>query len=170
MKYTATFALLAIFSILPGVSQTGQTDSQTLQAILAEMRAIHTDVRLSETTQILLTELEVQQTAVNRAMQKRDNLRNQLSQSQANQKNMAAEVARFDDSVNAIIDPAQKKELAQNMDRIKSQLVGMKSQEQDTTNVLQDAEAALRMEQDTLAGIQDQLNDVVKKLQPVSSK
>jgi chromosome segregation ATPase len=168
MNYVAAFALLGILGVLPGLAQTSPTDSQTLQAILTEMRSIHNDVRLSETTQILLTELEVQQTAVNRVTQKRDEARTKVSQIQNGEKNMAAEVARFDDSANATIDPAQKKQMTQNMDRIKSTLANMKSQEQDAQNELQDAEAALRKEQDTLAGIQDQLNDVVKKLQPAT--
>ena len=63
MKHAATFVLLGIIGVLPGFGQaTAQADSQTLQAILVEIRGLHNDVRLSETTQILLTELEMQQT------------------------------------------------------------------------------------------------------------
>jgi hypothetical protein len=44
-----------------------------------------------------------------------------------------------------------------------------KSQEDDAASAQQDAEIQLRKEQETLDGIQDQLNDVVKKLQPGSN-
>jgi hypothetical protein len=169
MKHAAIFALLAIFSVLPGFGQAAQTDSQTLQAILVEMRGLHNDVRLSETTQILLTELEVQQTQVNRAMQKRDDAKTRLTQLQDQEKNIAAQIARFDDSANAAADPQMKKQIAQAEDNFKTNLVSQKSQEQDRVADLQDAETALRREQDTLAGIQDQLNAVVKKLQPASN-
>jgi hypothetical protein len=172
MRHIATLALLGIFGVVPVVSQQGQpamTESQTLQAILVEMRSLHNDVRLSQTTQILLTELEVQQTSTNRAIQKRDDARNRVSQLQANEKNMAAQIARYDDASNTAIDPQQKKQMANMIDNYKSSLPAMKSQEQDSANDLQDAENALRKEQDTLAGIQEQLNAVVKKMQPIST-
>jgi uncharacterized phage infection (PIP) family protein YhgE len=172
MKYAATFALLAVFGMVPGFSQTsqGQEGSETLKEILTEIRGIHNDVRLSETTQILLTELEVQQTAVGKAMQKRDDLKNLVSQLQAQQKNIATQLARFQDNADATIDPVQKKQIEQAKDNFTAQLASMKSQEQDTTNDLAQADGALRKEQDTLQGIQDRLDDVVKKLQPVSSQ
>jgi chromosome segregation ATPase len=167
MKHAARLALLAVFGILPSFAQTPtQTDSQTLQAILVEMRSLHNDVRLSQTTQILLTELEVQQTQVNRAMQKRDDAKNRVTQLQDNEKNISAQLVRFTDASNSTTDPQQQKGIAQTIESFKTQLANLKSQEQDRANDLQDAESALRREQDTLAGIQDQLNAVVKKLQP----
>jgi hypothetical protein len=50
---------------------------------------------------------------------------------------------------------------------LKSNMATFKSQEDDATNVLQDAESQLRKEQDVLSGIQALLDEVVKKLQPV---
>ena len=70
MKKLAAAVVAGVLGCGVGFGQTPtQTDSQTLQAILVEMRGLHNDVRMSQTTQILLTELEVQQTAVTRAMQ-----------------------------------------------------------------------------------------------------
>ncbi len=168
MKHAVTFAVLVVASILPGFSQASAQDSETLQAILVEMRSLHNDVRLSQTTQILLTELEVQQTQVNRAMQKRDDAKNRVTQLQDNEKNMSAQLARFTDAASATTDPQQQKQIAQTLDSFKMQLANFKTQEQDRANDLQDADTALRREQDTLAGIQDQLNAVVKKLQPAN--
>jgi predicted nucleic acid-binding Zn-ribbon protein len=159
-----------VFGVVPVVGQQGQpamTDSQTLQAILVEMRGLHNDVRLSQTTQILLTELEVQQTSVNRATQKRDDARNKVSNLQNNERNMAAQIARFEDPSDTTIDAQQRKQMASMIENFKSNMTAMKSQIQDSVNELQDAENSLRKEQDTLANIQDQLNTVVKKLQPV---
>jgi hypothetical protein len=170
MKHALTFALLGLIGVAPGLGQTGQTDSQTLQAILVEMRSLHNDVRLSQTTQILLTELEVQETAVSRAMQKRDDTRNRLTQEQANEKNMTSQIARFDDPTNASVDPQQRKQMSQMIDSFRAQLPAIRIQQQDASTDLQDAENALRKEQETLAGIQDQLNAVVKKLQPAATQ
>lgn len=170
MRYVATLVLLGILSVLPCGGQAIQTDSQTLQAILVEMRGLHNDVRLSETTQILLTELSIQQTAVNRASQRRDTLKSDVAQIQAQQKNIALELAQFEEKDRGTIDPAQKKQLTQMQEQRKSYLAIMKTQDQDRANDLQEAESALRKEQDSLAAIQDQLNDVVKKLQPVAGR
>ena len=169
MRAIITFALLGVISIVPGMGQqasSAMSDSQTLQAILVEMRSMHNDVRLGQTTQILLTELEVQQGTVTRALEKRDNARNALTQTQANEKQMSMQIARFDDPSNSSMDAQQHKQMATMIENYRAAIAGMKTQEQEAGNVLQDAESALRKEQDTLAGIQEQLNAVVKKLQP----
>jgi hypothetical protein len=153
-----------------GFAQAGQSDSQTLQAILVEMRAMHDDVRLSQMTQILLTELEVQQTTVNRSMQKRDDAKNRISQVQDNEKNIAEQMTRFEEAATTALDPQQKDRMKQMQDQMKSTLANLKTQEPERANDLLDAETALRKEQDTLAGIQDQLNEVVKKLQPAGRR
>ena len=170
MKYMLTFALLGILSAAPAPGQTTQTDSQTLQAILTEMRAIHNDVRLSQTTQILLAELQMQQNATNRATERRDDVRTKLTQVQDNEKNMTAQLTQFQACADATIDATRKQQFTDMQANLKIALTNLKSQEQDRSSELQDAETALRKEQQTLAGIQAQLDDVVKKLQPASSQ
>jgi peptidoglycan hydrolase CwlO-like protein len=142
------------------------TDSQTLQAILVEMRGIHNDVRLSETTQILLTELEVQHGAVDKAMEKRDNARTRVSQVQMNEKNFTTQITQLEENEKATIDPVQQKRYADQEQMLKTQMTNFKTQEQDAGNALADAENALRKEQETLSGIQAELDAVVKQLQP----
>ena len=148
-----------------GTPQT-MTDSQTLQAILVEMRGIHNDVRLSETTQILLTELEVEHGVVDKAMEKRDNARNRVLNLQTQDKNFATQIAQLEESAKATLDPVQQKRIADQQQMLKSNMENFKNQEPDAANALADAENALRKEQETLSGIQEQLNDVVKQLQP----
>jgi hypothetical protein len=143
-----------------------RADSATLEAILVELRGIHNDERLNGTTQILLTEMVMQQGVVTRAQQKRDDAKTRVQQMQDQQRAVNAQITRDDDMANAAIDTAQKKQFTQMMDQMKQQLTMLKAQEVEHGNDLQDAETALRKEQDTLSGIQDQLNDVVRKLQP----
>ena len=170
MKHVAALALLGILSVLPAFGQATQTDSQTLQAILVEIRELHNDVRLSQTTQILLAEMQMQQTVVNRALEKRDNLKSSVEQVQNQEKATTSQIAQFEERANATIDPAQKKQMTQIEDQIKSQLASLKSQEKDRANDLAEAESRLTKEQDPLSSIQDQLNAVVKKLQPAASQ
>ena len=169
MNRIPAFALLAILSALPLSGQTSQSDPQTLQQILSEIRSMHNDVRLGQTSQILLTEYEVQQSAVTRATQRRDDLRTRLTQLQANQKNWDAMIAQNEETADKTMDPTQKKQLTDQANNLKSALTSLKKQEQDTSNDLQDAETALAKEQNTLTGIKDQLDDIVKKLQPAGN-
>jgi hypothetical protein len=178
MRTIAALVLLVGLGVRPGLGQVeqavqaapaermSQADSATLAAILTEVRGIHNDVRLSETTQILLTEMEVQRGVVDKAIVKRDNARQRVQQTQEQEKAVAEQMTRFDDNANATLDPVQKKQFSQMVDQMKQQSTMLKAQEPDRQNELQDAETTLRKEQDTLTGIQDQLNDVVKKLQP----
>ena len=162
--YIAGLVVLGILSAVPCV---GQSDTQTLQAILAELRGMHNDIRLSQTTQILLAEMQLQQTVVNRAQQKRDDLRTGVEQLQNQQKGAVANLAQIEERVNATLDPAEKKRMQEAGEQIKSQMANLKSIEQQRSNDLADAESRLVKEQDALNNIQDQLNVVVKKLQPV---
>jgi hypothetical protein len=148
-------------------SAAGMGDAAVLREILVEMRGIHNDVRLGQTTQILLTELEVEHGVVDKALEKRDNARNRVSQLQMNEKNFAAQIAQMEQNASSTIDPVQQKQMAQQEQMFKANIANFKSQEDDATTALQDAETALRKEQETLGGIQEQLDDVVKKLQPV---
>ena len=174
MKQAPALALLAILSAVAAEGQTvaatepARADAATLDAILTEVRGIHNDVRLSETTQILLTEMEVQRGVVDKAQEKRDNARQRVSQLQLNQKQFATQIANLEENAKSALDPAIAKRLADQVDNMKATIENFKNQEPEAANALQDAESTLRKEQDTLAGIQDQLNDVVKKLQPAA--
>lgn len=176
MNRFAALLVLALVAPLAALSQTSepaqsaapQADSPTLAAILTELRSIHNDVRLGQTTQILLTELEVQENAVNRATQRRDDLRNRLSQVQSNEKNLTSQLAHIQDNASDTVDPIQIKQLKNIQDQLKSSAAGLAQQEKDISNDLIDAESGLRKEQDTLQGIQDRLDAVVRKLQPAT--
>jgi hypothetical protein len=163
--------VLAVLGCGVGMGQTvaaAQTDSQTLQAILVEMRALHNDVRLGTTTQILLTEMEVQRGVVDKATEKRDSARTRVSQLQSTEKNFTAQIAQNEENAKTMtLDPMQQKRFADQAQNLKVNMANFKSQEDDATNVLQDAESQVRKEQDVLSGIQAQLDEVVKKLQPV---
>jgi hypothetical protein len=170
MNYVATLVLLGSLTALPSYGQANLTDSQTLQALLVEVRELHNDVRLSESSQILLAELQLQQSAVTRAMQRRDNLRAQVSQVQEQERVMVAQIAQFEGRESSTIDTAQKKQMAQMQEQFKAQVANLKAQEPERANELADGENALRKEQTTLDNIQGQLDDVMKKLQPATTR
>jgi truncated hemoglobin YjbI len=168
MKHVVCFALLAMFGVLPGLAQS--EDTETLRDILSEIRALHNDVRLSQTTQILLTELEVQRGVVDKATEKRDSARSRVSNLQMNEKNFAAQITQLEDNAKSMtLDPARQKQLADQAQMLKGNIASFKSQEDDAQSALMDAENALRKEQGALQSIQDRLDEVVKKLQPANN-
>jgi chromosome segregation ATPase len=114
--------------------------------------------------------MEVQRGVVDKALEKRDNARSRVSQLQSTEKNFTAQIAQNEENAKSMtLDPVQQKRIADQVQMLKSNMALFKSQEDDAANAQQDVEIQLRKEQETLDGIQDQLNDVVKKLQPGSN-
>ncbi len=69
------FALVMGLLTSPGLAQTSEPNPQTQQQILEELRAIHRDMQTSTSLQLLLAELQITQTSLDHAIQKRDALR-----------------------------------------------------------------------------------------------
>jgi hypothetical protein len=166
MRKIAAFALFAIVGVLPGLAQSGPSDSQALQGILTEMRSIHNDLRLGTSSQILLTELQLQQGAVDHAMQRRDDAQSKLSEVQNNQKNVAMQIANVEANATANPESPQAKQMQQFKENMKIQIENMKTEETQRNSELLDADGVLRKAQLTMDGIREQLDAVVKRLQP----
>jgi len=161
--------LSAIFWLaisVPSLGQTTQGDSQTLQEILTELRGIHDDIRATETSQILLVELEVQQSLVNHVTQRVEEAQSKVNQIQIAQKHSAGDEARLEDELSQSTDPSQTKRISDEIERVKTGIATLKIEEQQDSTNLQEAEEQLRSAQDTLDGIQDKLNKIVKRLHP----
>ena len=81
------------------VAQNQDTEAQTLRLILAELRAIHEDMRVTETTQLLVAELQMQQAAAIRSTESVDDARAKLNQIHLDQKRTAEDLARAEDQL-----------------------------------------------------------------------
>ncbi|HVT99335.1 MAG TPA: hypothetical protein VHE33_17665 [Acidobacteriaceae bacterium] len=163
----ATVMCLALTAAIPCLAQSGQSDSQTLQAILAEIRAIHQEVKVTQTSQILLTELQVQQTVVNRATQRVDDAQSRLNDIKLAQKENAGEQARIKERLEQpISDPNEAQALTEHAEELKRQAATMATIEQERTTNLQSAQQQLKDAQDSLDEIQSQLNAIVKQMTP----
>jgi chromosome segregation ATPase len=158
-----TFALaLAV----PCLAQTTPSDSQTLQAILAEIRAIHQEVKVTQATQILLTELQIQQSVVDRATQRAEDAQSKLSEIKAAEKDTTGEQERIKERLDQTTDPNVVQALADRAEGLKRQAATMATIEQERTSNLQSAQQQLKNAEDALDDIQSQLNAIVKQLTP----
>jgi len=150
------------------LAQSGNDDTQTLRDILAEIRAIHEDVRVTETTQLLVAELQMQQGVVNRATENADSARAKLSDLHRDQKHLEADLQNTQEHLDKASNPDERNALSNEIDRQKSNLAEMKVAERDRTATLQQMEQRLQVAQDKLAAIEDELSAVVARLGPLS--
>lgn len=162
----AVIALLWFALAATSFAQSRESDSQTMREILAEIRAIHEDMRVTETTQILLTELEMQQSVVNRATQNVDSARAKLLDIQRDEKLVASDLERAEDHLSQATDADERKHDEEDIERHKANLAALKTEEAGRTTTLQQMEQRLQTEQDSLENIQNQLSAIVSRLRP----
>ena len=156
--------LIIIMALLTGQgsSQTSDAGSQTQQQILNELRAIHRDLRASTTLQLLLAQMQITQTTLDRAIQRRDTLKAQEVQLLADRSSAQAQVARFQGGVDKVANPDQQ--FVDRLDELKEGLRRLTTQEAANAEQLEDAESRLRTAQAERGNVQGQLSDLVKKL------
>jgi|HubBroStandDraft_6_1064221.scaffolds.fasta_scaffold935842_1 hypothetical protein len=148
--------------------QTAPSDSQTLQSLLTEVRALRQDLRISlarvQSAQILLSRLQIQEVAVTRASQHLDDARSKLAEVQVVQKSETIEIKHFQDALSAADSPEQQKDIQETINRAQSDLDASASVEQQRQTTEIEAEQQLRTEQDKLDALETQLDELVKKL------
>jgi predicted nucleic acid-binding Zn-ribbon protein len=162
MCYVLVMGLLAG----SGLSQTNKSDSQTQQQILDELRAIHRDFEANTALQLLLAELQIAQTSLDHATQRRDTLKAQVAQLQADQTAAQADVARFESGMEKVANPDQQ--LVETLQELKDRLRKVTVQEMAASEQLQDAENRLRTAEAQRESVQDQLSELMKKLSAAS--
>ena len=164
-----------ILSLMVGIAMTpacgaqvNSSDSQTLQAILSELRQIraelHNQQAQNQTMQVLLFQMQTYQTAINRATQRTDDARSELSKVREAETHIAADISRNEDSLRDAQDEADKKRLAAEIERSKGEMASFKTMEQDRITVLQQAEAQLQKAQESFDAVQNQLGQLLKGL------
>ncbi|PYU52773.1 MAG: hypothetical protein DMG48_05730 [Acidobacteria bacterium] len=150
-------------------------DSQTLQALLSEVRQLRQDLQTTtiagQRAQILIYRLQGQEAAVARASQRMDEARDKLARIQDERKHVAADVKQQEDFTSNLENPAtQRKELEGVVARSKARLESLESQEQQLQTREIDAEQQLRAEEVRLGDLRDQLDRLDKALENASRR
>jgi chromosome segregation ATPase len=149
--------------------QSSGPDANTVNAILAELRSIHEDMRASQTMQVLLAELQMEQGAVNRATDRVDDARSKLLQVQTGEKAALAQLAEAEDHLSAASDPGDQARWKDEIERLQGNVAVMKTEDQARSGALDEAQTKLRDAQDTLDSTQDELNALIKRITPAQS-
>jgi len=163
------FLALVMFRVTAAAcGQSVSSDAQTLQALLAEVRSLRADLRSSlariQTGQILLTRLQLQQGAVARASERRDDARSKLMEIQLRQKESNAEVKRLEEAQSAEGNVPQQKALQDRISHVKSELEVVAEEQQQRQAAEIQAEQQFRAEQDKLTVIETQLDELTRTM------
>ena len=157
-------ALLALSECAFG--QAASSDTQTLQALLSEVRALrqelHASLNRTQSMQILLARFQVQEGVVTKASDRLNESRQKVLDIHMHQKGQAVEAKRLEDELNSAETPQQQADLQERIKRVKSELdlAGDIAQQQQTTEI--QAEQQLRDERDRLGAIEGQLDELIR--------
>jgi hypothetical protein len=157
-------ALLAISAC--AFCQAASSDTQTLQALLSEVRALRQDLRASlnrtQSMQILLARFQVQEGVVAKAADRLNESRQKVFDTHVHQKELAVEAKRLEYALNSAETPQQQADLQERIKQAKSELdvAGNIAQQQQTTEI--QAEQQLRDEHDKLGAIESQLDELIR--------
>ena len=145
-------------------------DSQTLQALLREVRELRQDLRTatiaSERAQILLTRLQAQQQAVTAAQKELDEARSQLNQAENRHRNIERQIQYYtdQDTDDNTPDPAKHQSLEQEINRMKAALQQAETQRDGLQASEMRAKDELQVEQSKLDALQGQLDQIDRAL------
>ena len=165
----AFFLTLLVFGIpAAALGQAASSDSQTLQALLTEVRELRQDLRASlariQSAQILLSRLQTQQAVVMHASERLDDARSKLAGAQDHQKHLAADIKRLESTLSSEENLTLQKALQDEINRFKPELESSTDLEQQSQATEIEDEQQLRAEQDKLSVLETQLEELVRKL------
>jgi len=175
MNRLSLFILGLLLSSTACFGQTTPTDSQTLQALLLEVRHLRQDLQTttiaSQRAQILIHRLQGEEAAVSRASQRLDEAREKLAKIQDERKHVATDVKQQEDFIrNTENPPAQRKEVEGMLPQVKTRLESLENEEQQRQAREIDAEQQLRAEEVRLSDLRDQLDRLDKTLENASRR
>ena len=144
--------------------QSAGAETQTLQALLNEVRALRQELRASlnrtQSAQILLARFQIQEGVTARAADRFNEAREKLLDAQTHQKELALEQKRLEDSPPAT-DPQQQSDMLDRLTHVKSELEVLGHSAQQRQAAETQAEQQLRDEQDKLNALENQLDELI---------
>lgn len=165
-------ALVLVLFPAAALGQTATNDSQTLQALLAEVRQLRQDLRTAtlaaQRAQILIYRLNAQEAAVVRVSQRLEDMRVRLDQMEAGRKHDANQIKKFEDAKEHLENPSERRNLDDIISNLKASIESMTSEEQELQSRKSELEEEFRTEQAKLGRLQDELDRLDRMLEDSS--
>ncbi len=174
-RYVSAALTLLLIATAGFGQATTPTDSQTLQALLAEVRQLRRDLQASNATtervQIALYRLQQQQQAVARAKDHLSDVQKKLAEVQTDKSNLANHIEKTRSEANHSANPQEQAHFDEVMlPELKGQLEMLEKQERQIRALENEAEQQLRDEQVKLDGVNDLLDRLSASLEDSSRR
>ena len=174
-RSTPLIVTLLVISLVPAVGQTAPTDSQTLQAILSELRQLRhelqTTTAMAARAQIVLYRLQRENETVARAAQRVSDARQRVAGLEDARTHKAQDIEQNRAGSNLSNQPNARQQFEEvELPRLKSELEFLQRQVQQATAEQAEAEQQLREEQVKLDGLNDLLDRYSNALGEVGRK
>ena len=171
--YRACFLLLGLLVLsTPAFGQSAPSDSQTLQALLSEIRQLRKDLQTTtvaaQRVQILMYRLQMQQAAVARAQQRVDEARSRLAEAQGGVRHFTSEIERDEAALNDSPNSIDSKQVEGMLAAAKRELEPQKIAQQEWETKEAEALQNLRSEEAKLAGLEEQFDRLDRELEKSS--
>jgi valyl-tRNA synthetase len=171
----ALFCIIGLLGMSAhALGQTASPDGQTLQSLLTEVRGLRQDLRISlnrtQSMQILLARLQMQEGAVTRASDRLNDARQKLIDTQVQQKEIALESKRLEDGISAAQNAQQQADFQDRIKHVQSDLEITGNLVQQRQALETQAEGQLRDEQDKLSAIESQLDELIRSMATAPAK
>jgi chromosome segregation ATPase len=162
MLRPSVLALSLLLFSSPALGQATPTDSQTLQALLAEIRQLRQDLQTSaiaaRRAQILIYRLHMQEAAAADASQRLDVAKSSIEQLRARRKYQESQIKQYEDMRERAESNTQRRQLDDAITGLKSQLEALVPEEQEAQMKATEVEQQSRIEQAKLGQLQDELD------------
>lgn len=152
-----------------GFGQSTSSDSQGMQALVAEVRQLRTDLRATNgnslKAQILLQRLQLQETTVARVSERLSNARGRLADMQRHRTEVADTLKQFEELLeNTETSSEDRKRFQGEISAKRQELEALAAVEQQQQATGMEAEEQLRAEQAKLDGLEDRVEQLEKSL------
>jgi chromosome segregation ATPase len=170
MKRLSLLPLALLLVSTTAFAQKAPTDSDTMQALLSEVRQLRHDLQTitvaAQRAQILIYRVQAQESVVRRMQERVDEARSKLAQIRSEQKSRTASIRQIEEKRSRSETPAaEQKYLEDDLAQIKVRFDADANAEQETQATLTESEVQLRVEQAKLGELQDQLDRLEKTLE-----
>jgi chromosome segregation ATPase len=177
LLFIVSFCLLLFpATVFAQSSSLSPNDSQTLQALLREVRELRQDVRsvtvASERAQILLSRLQAQQAAVDNAQKEEDEAAERVRQAETRQHDLQTEIKYYSDQDNEDRTPnaTERQRIEAVLDRLKTGMDGANNDSSEAQGAQMQAKERLQIEQGKRDALQAALDQLDKSLQDLSNQ
>jgi len=165
-----TFLVLAILVCAPDSRcQTAPADSQTLQALLAEVRELRQELHIAtviaQRMQILIYRLQAQEAAVARASQRLEDVRSKVAQKEDVRKGVAHQLKYYEGMKDGTENSVEQRKYEGAISDTKAQVEALMAEEQELQSREAECREDLRTEESKLGRLQDDLDRLDKSLE-----